>query len=56
MGNVWLFSPGWHSILRVMAAEYSYLNGPALNNGTHLAVYANRQLANILGRTDGARR
>jgi endoglucanase len=35
--------------LAVMAAEYSYLNGPALNNGTSSAAYANRQLANILG-------
>ena len=35
--------------LAVMAAEYTYLNGPALNNGTSPAVYANRQLANILG-------
>lgn len=35
--------------LAVMAAEYSFLNGPALNNGTSPAVYANRQLANILG-------
>jgi endoglucanase len=34
--------------LAVMAAEYSFLNGPALN-GTLPAVYANRQLANILG-------
>jgi hypothetical protein len=32
-----------------MGAEYSYLNGPALNNGTNAATYANRQLANILG-------
>jgi endoglucanase len=35
--------------LAVMAAEYSYLNGPPLNNNTSPAVYANRQLANILG-------
>lgn len=35
--------------LAVMAAEYTYLNGPALNNSTSPAVYANRQLANILG-------
>ena len=35
--------------LAVMAAEYSFLNGPALNNGTLPAVYANRQLANVLG-------
>src|SRR3954462_15346223 len=33
--------------LAVMAAEYSYLNGPALNSGTSSAAYANRQLANI---------
>jgi len=32
-----------------MAAEYTYLNGSPLNNGTSPAVYANRQLANILG-------
>jgi endoglucanase len=35
--------------LAVMGAEYSYLNGPALNSGTNPATYANRQLANILG-------
>ena len=35
--------------LAVMAAEYAYLNGPSLNNGTSPPVYANRQLANILG-------
>jgi len=35
--------------LAVMAAEYAFLNGPALNNGTLPAVYANRQLANVLG-------
>lgn len=35
--------------LAVMAAEYAYLNGPALTAGTSPAVYANRQLANILG-------
>ncbi len=35
--------------LAVMAAEYNYLNGPALNNSTSPAVYAGRQLANILG-------
>ena len=35
--------------LAVMAAEYAYLNGPTLSGGTSPAVYANRQLANILG-------
>jgi endoglucanase len=35
--------------LGVMAAEYSFINGPALNSGTSPAIYANRQLANILG-------
>jgi endoglucanase len=35
--------------LAVMAAEYNYLNGPALNNSTSPAVYAGQQLANILG-------
>jgi len=35
--------------LAVMAAEYSYLNGPALNGSTNPATYANRQLGNILG-------
>jgi endoglucanase len=35
--------------LAVMAAEYSFLNGPSLNGGTSPAVYANRELANILG-------
>lgn len=35
--------------LAVMAAEYSYINGPALNNSTSSAIYANRQLGNILG-------
>ena len=35
--------------LAVMGAEYSYLNGPALNSNTNPATYANRQLANILG-------
>jgi endoglucanase len=35
--------------LAVMAAEYAYLNGPALSGGTSPAIYANRQLANILG-------
>src|SRR5207245_1404710 len=35
--------------LAVMAAEYSFLNGPALNGSTSPAVYANRQLTNILG-------
>lgn len=35
--------------LAVMAAEYAYLNGPTLNNSTSPAVYANRQLGNILG-------
>ena len=35
--------------LAVMAAEYSYLNGPALSGGMSPAVYTSRQLANILG-------
>jgi endoglucanase len=38
--------------LAVMAAEYSFLNGPALNNfgnSNSPAVYAGRQLANVLG-------
>jgi endoglucanase len=35
--------------LAVMAAEYSFLNGPALSGGTSPAVYASRQLGNILG-------
>jgi endoglucanase len=35
--------------LAVMAAEYNSLNGPVLNGNTSPAVYANRQLANILG-------
>ncbi len=35
--------------LAVMAAEYTFLNGPALNGGVAAADYANRQLANILG-------
>jgi len=35
--------------LAVMAAEYTFLNGPALNGGIAAADYANRQLANILG-------
>src|SRR5215467_5111017 len=35
--------------LAVMAAEYSFLNGPALNGSTDPSVYAGRQLANILG-------
>jgi len=35
--------------LAVMAAEYTFLNGPALNSGIAPADYANRQLANILG-------
>ena len=35
--------------LAVMGAEYSYLNGPALNGSTSPAIYANRQLGNILG-------
>lgn len=35
--------------LAVMAAEYSFLNGPALNGGTNPAVYAYRQLSNVLG-------
>jgi endoglucanase len=35
--------------LAVMAAEYNFINGPALNGATSPAVYANRQLANILG-------
>ena len=35
--------------LGVMAAEYAFLNGPALNGGIAAADYANRQLGNILG-------
>ena len=35
--------------LAVMAAEYSFLNGPALNGSTNPAVYAYRQLSNVLG-------
>lgn len=35
--------------LAVMAAEYAYLNGPALSSGVLPGVYSNRQLANILG-------
>jgi len=35
--------------LGVMAAEYNFINGPALNSGTSPAIYANRQLGNILG-------
>jgi len=35
--------------LAVMAAEYTFLNGPALNGGIAAPDYANRQLANILG-------
>ena len=35
--------------LAVMGAEYSYLNGPALNGSTNPGTYASRQLANILG-------
>ena len=35
--------------LAVMAAEYSFLNGPALSGGIAPAAYASRQLANILG-------
>jgi endoglucanase len=35
--------------LAVMAAEYAYLGGPALNGSTSPSVYANRQLGNILG-------
>src|SRR5262249_15950209 len=35
--------------LAVMGSEYAYLNGPALSGGMSPAVYANRQLANILG-------
>jgi endoglucanase len=35
--------------LSVMAAEYAFLKGPALNSGTSAAVYATRQLGNILG-------
>jgi len=35
--------------LAVMAAEYTFLNGPALNGGVAAADYANRQLANTLG-------
>ena len=35
--------------LSVMAAEYNFINGPALNGGISSATYANRQLGNILG-------
>ena len=35
--------------LAVMAAEYRFLNGPALSGGTNPAIYAYRQLSNILG-------
>src|SRR5438874_6837577 len=35
--------------LAVMAAEYSFLNGPALRGGVSPAAYASRQLGNILG-------
>jgi endoglucanase len=35
--------------LSVMAAEYNFINGPALNGATSPAIYANRQLGNILG-------
>jgi endoglucanase len=35
--------------LAVMAAEYAFLNGPALSGGISAGVYAGRQLANILG-------
>jgi endoglucanase len=35
--------------LAVIAAEYSFVNGPALNGGINPAVYAYRQLSNILG-------
>ena len=35
--------------LAVMAAEYSFLNGPALNGSTDPSVYAYRQLSNVLG-------
>jgi endoglucanase len=35
--------------LAVMAAEYSFINGPALSGGTSPAAYASRQLGNILG-------
>ena len=35
--------------LAVMAAEYSFLNGPALSGGMSPATYASRQLGNILG-------
>jgi len=35
--------------LAVMAAEYSFVNGPALNGGINPVVYAYRQLSNILG-------
>lgn len=35
--------------LAVMAAEYSFVNGPALNGGINPAVYAYHQLSNILG-------
>jgi hypothetical protein len=34
---------------RQMAAEYRFLNGPALSGGTNPAIYAYRQLSNILG-------
>jgi endoglucanase len=35
--------------LAVMAAEYSFLNGPALSGGISPGAYASRQLGNILG-------
>ena len=35
--------------LAVMAAEYAFLGGPALNGGTSPATYAGRQLGNVLG-------
>ena len=35
--------------LSVIAAEYNFINGPALNGGISSATYANRQLGNILG-------
>lgn len=35
--------------LAVMAAEYNFINGPALNGSTSPSIYANQQLGNILG-------
>ena len=35
--------------LAVMAAEYTFLNGPGLSGGMSPAAYASRQLGNILG-------